>query len=195
VEPFAVGPWLVVPYRPFVGSTSKNDRILAECVAHPERFTLPMTRDDIRTTAAWYLTDPNNLAYEVWRAGSLVGIFLLDRIVPAVDARWHFVFFDGELVGKLALLHEFLRRLFDALALQRITLEAPVNAVQLISFARRKLGFRYEGENRMSDKPVSMKWAAGQGSRRERSYLSASGEWLDVVCLRLLVSEYSPRAD
>lgn len=190
-EPFAVGPWLVVPYRPFVGALSKNDRILEECVRHPERFTLPMTRDDIHATAAWYLTDPDNLVHEVWRGSSLVGIFLLDRIVPAVDARWHFVFFDGELVGKLALLREFLNRLFGALSLQRVTLEAPANAVQLISFARRKLGFRYEGENRMSDKPVSMRWAASQGSRRERSYLNSTGEWLDVICLRLLASERS----
>lgn len=187
LEPFAVGPLLCVRYRPFAGNLSKNDVILDECAAHPERFTLPMTRDDIRTTAAWYLTDPDNMAWEVWRASTLVGIFIVDRITPTVDARWHFIFFDG-LVDKRTLLHEFLRRLFAALQLQRVTLEVPEHMAKFISFAR-KLGFRYEGEGRPAARGVNMTWAARQGSRRERAYLDADGAWHDVIQLRLLASE------
>ena len=174
-DPFAVGSYLVVPYRPFVGNQAKNARILDECVKHPERFTLPMARADIMTTAAWYLTDPNNLAWEVWNGSEILGIFLLDRIVPGVDARWHFVFFDGNLTGKQALLFAFLERAF-AVPLERISLEVPENVASLISFVRRKLGFQYEGGDR-------------KGSRREHSHYDGV-RWHDVVLLRLLRKDY-----
>ena len=173
-EPFAVGDYLVVPYRPFVGNQQKNTRILEECAKHPERFTLPMTRADIMTTAAWYLTDPGNLAWEVWNGSEIIGILLLDRIVPRVDARWHFMFFDGNLVGKQALLQEFVRRAFT-LPLERLSMEVPENVASLISFVRRKLGFSYEGGNL-------------KGSRRERSHLDGE-RWHDVILLRLRKSE------
>lgn len=174
-EPWAVGDYLVVPYRPFVGNQQKNALILEECAKHPERFTLPMTRQDIMTTAAWYLTDPNNLAWEVWKGGTMCGILLLDRIVPRVDARWHFVFFDGELVGKQALLREFLRRAF-ALPLERVSIEIPENVRSLISFVRRRLDFQYEGGDQ-------------QGARREHSHFDGT-RWHDVMLLRLLRSEF-----
>ena len=135
-----------------------------------------MTRQDIRVTAAWYLTDPSNLVWEVWRGTSFVGIILLDRIVPNVDARWHFVFFDGNLIGKQAVLLEFVRRAFT-LPLERLSLEIPENVASLISFARRKLGFTYEGGDR-------------KGARREHSHFDGT-RWHDTMLLRLLKSEFA----
>ena len=171
-EPFAVGAYLCVFYQPFSGNPAKNDRILEECAAHPERFTLPMTRNDIRTTAAWYLTDPENFAWEVWKGGAICGILLIDRVVPQIDARLHFVFFDG-LLGKRALLEAFIQRAFEALKFQRLSLEIPeTEGNNLVNFARRKLGFDYEGKSR-------------QGSRRERSYFDGAA-WRDVILLRRL---------
>ena len=82
-----------LPYRPFQGDLSKNDRILDECVKHPERFTLPMSDQDIRITAASYLTNPANRVWEVWRGSEFVGILLLSRIVEGLDALWQSVGF------------------------------------------------------------------------------------------------------
>lgn len=187
-EPFAVGDYLCWPYHPFSGDLSKNDLILDTCAAHPERFTLPMTRNDIRTTAAWYLTDPDNMAWEVWQGGTFSGILLLDHVVPRLDARWHFVFFDANLIGKQQLLREFLRRAFDELPLERISLEIPANVASLISFARRKLGFRYEGETDLPIANMSPVWIARMGSRREHAYFDGT-TWHDIMLLRLLKGE------
>ena len=173
--PWAVGEYLVVPYQPFQGNLEKNEVILAACEAHPERFTVPMTRGDMRASVAWMLTNPLSLTWEVWRGGELVGILHLDRIVPNVDARWHFVFFDGELVGKQALLQEFMRRAFE-LPLERLSIEIPENVASLISFVRRKLGFSYEGGNL-------------KGSRREHSHFDGK-RWYDIILLRLRRTEF-----
>ena len=176
---FAVGDFLCVPYRPFAGPLSKNDTMFEACLAHPERFTLPMTRGEIRATVASVVTNPENAVWEVWRGSAFVGILLLDRIVPGLDARWHFVFFDDELLGKLALLKEFARRCFADWHFERLTFEVPEHLAVLTSFARRKLGFRYEGE-----RPGLRKQAA-LGSRRERAYFDGT-TWRDVVVMRLL---------
>lgn len=178
--PWAHGPFLVVPYQPFSGTPTKNDRILAECEKHPERFTLPMSRSDIRVNVAWYLTDPDNRVWEVWNGQQICGTFLMTRITPGVDALWHFVFFDGDLLGKRSLLTAFAERAFDELNLQRLSLEIPEHVKTLIKFARTKLGFRYEGEDRVKHESL-----AYQGSRRERAHFDGT-RWSDVMLLRLL---------
>jgi hypothetical protein len=170
---FSVAPYLVVPYRPFVGATHKNDTILARCATNPERFLLSACSGDPQTLIARTLTDPANAAWEVWQNDAFIGILMLDHIVPFVDARWQFVFFDDELASKTLLLREFARRCFVELGLQRLTFEAPEHMAVLTGFVRRKLGFAYEGGDR-------------HGSRRERAYCDAEGRWHDVTTLRLL---------
>lgn len=142
---FALDPYLVTPYRPFAGAIDKNDVIFAKCAEHPHRFLISPRSGDPQTLLGRLLTSPDHGAWEVWRGGTFVGILVLDRVVPNIDARLHFVFFDDELASKAPLLQEFTRRCFTTLGLQRLTFEAPDNVSTSVSFAKRKLGFAKEG--------------------------------------------------
>lgn len=176
--------------------------MLDHAVAHPEWFGAESDPEARRQSALWLLTNPYHLTWEVWRGSELVGILLLWRITPKVDAVVHFVFFDRNLVGKVRLLRNFLRYCFEELGFQRLSMEVPEDVEKLISFARRKLAFRYEGEGAVQSHPLVADlerwrgkdgkphvWAASVGSRRERAHWR-NGEWLDVVCLRLLAPEF-----
>lgn len=143
---FAVGDYLATPYRPLAGNLRKNDLVLAECVAHPERFLVSPRSGDPRLVLAHALTSADNAAWEVWQNDTIVGILLLDRIVWGIDARWQFVFFDDDLTSKTALLREFARRCFTEAGFHRLTIEAPEYMSVLLGFARRKLKFVTEGE-------------------------------------------------
>lgn len=142
---FGDGVHLATPYRPFAGTPAKNDVIMAACLAHPDRFMVSTLSGDPRVLVARLLTSPENYVWEVWRSDTLVGIFMLDRIVPAVEARLQFVFFDDELSSKAPLLNDFVARCFGEFGLHRLTFEAPTMMTTLLSFVRRKLGFTVEG--------------------------------------------------
>ena len=176
IAPWASDPYLVVPYQPFVGASNKNDIILTKALEHPERF-LVSRFGDAHILVARLLTSPESMVWEVWHQGQLCGILILDRIVPAIDARMHLVFFDDELASKVALLREFTRRCFADFGLARLSFEAPEHNTTLLGFVRRKLGFRYEGE--------SAGPGARRSSRRERAYWDGA-RWQDVVVLRKL---------
>lgn len=166
IEPFAIESYLCVPYRPFVGNAAKNELILARCEAYPERFLASPRSGNPRMLVAAMLTDPDNLAWEVWQSGGLCGIILLDRIVPSIDARMHCVFFDDELVSKVTLVRGFMARCVTELLFERLTLEVPAHMTTLTGFARRKLGFVEEG-------------------RRLRAYHDGLA-WHDLVTLGIL---------
>lgn len=138
---FGDGIYLATPYRAFAGLAAKNDDIMAACVTHPDRFMVSERSGDPRVLVARLLTSPDNAAWEVWRGGTFCGIIVLDRIVPHVEARLQFVFFDDELASKAPLLNDFVQRCFDEFQLHRLTFEAPMHMTTLTSFARRKLGF------------------------------------------------------
>lgn len=184
------------------GGEAKLEMILGHAMEHHEWFGAESTPEDRRQSALWLLTHPYHLTWEVWRGSELVGILLLWRITPKVDAVVHFVFFDRNLVGKVRLLRNFLRYCFDDLGFQRLSMEVPEDVEKLISFARRKLSFRYEGESAVQSHPLVADlerwrgkdgkpnvWAASVGSRRERSHWR-DGKWLDTICLRLLAPEF-----
>lgn len=175
---FAHSGYLITPYRPLIGALTKNDAILDACAAHPDRFGISPLSGDPRVLVAALLTDPRNAVWEVWQNASFVGIILLDRIVPQIDARLTFVFLDDGLASKAGLLNEFVQRCFADFGLHRLSLEAPEHMTVLIGFARRKLGFDYEGTN---DAAV----ACRLGSRREHAYHDGT-RWHDVVTLRRL---------
>lgn len=203
------GSLIAVPYHPLTGNPLKNTVILDAAVEFPHWFSGPSTAEERRQTAAWVLsetaiTHPATYIWEVWRGAEFVGILMLGRVSPRVDALFHFVFFDRQLAGKRVLLKNFLGFAFDAFELQRISLEVPEFFETLVRFARRKLGFRFEGEDRTvgHDAVISLGvgtvtgkldkphlWVARQGSRRERAHYH-NGEWRDILCLRLLRSEY-----
>lgn len=157
--------------------------------------------DGRRQYALWLVTHPEHLVWEVWRGEEFVGILLLRRITPKVDALLHFAFFDRNLVGKVKLLRQFLRYCFEDLGFQRISMEVPEFVDQLVSFIRRKLAFRFEGEAAVrahplfaelhaASKPENLHvWIAKHGSRRQRAYWR-NGVWHDVLCLRLTAPEF-----
>jgi len=180
----------LVPYRWWVGDPSKNEKILDEFVAHPEWCTIPLEGDELRVVAAAALTAPDSSAWECWREGKLVGILLLTRVVPKVDALFHFLFFDHNLVGKRILLKRFFQWCFEHLELHRISMEASEHQHKYIKFCR-TMGFLYEGEakagtlgdSKRLDRPA--KELSEYGSRREQAYCY-KGKWLDIQLLRLL---------
>jgi hypothetical protein len=156
------------PYRALEGATAKNDALLEACVAHPERFLASPRSGDPRLLVAAAVTDPDNAAWEVWRGPACCGIILLDRIVPAIDARWQFVFFDDDLASRASLLQEFARRCWTEAGLARLTLEIPDNMTSLLRFARNTLGAVVEGV-------------------RERAYYDR--EWRALTTLRVSPTE------
>jgi hypothetical protein len=157
--------YLVKPYEPLAGASAKNDALLAAVAAHPERLLVSPRSGDIRVLAAAVVTDPDNAAFEVWRGPACCGIILLDRIVPAIDARWQFAFWDNDLASRAGLLREFARRCFVEADLGRLTLEVPTHMAVLLRFARKALGALDEGT-------------------RQRAYHDG-GAWRDLAVLRV----------
>ena len=195
---------LAVPYQPFSGhearDEAKNQRILDSVAGLPNLFPVITSPEERRLIVAQYLVNPDNMAWEVWNGGELVGILLLTRIVRGLDALAHLAFFDRRLLGKRRLILNTMGRAFRDWQLQRLSLEIPAHLEPLIRFARTKLGFQYEGEQQAAAHPVTgkitargvnnaPKWMAHWGSRHERMHYDGT-TYHDVVLLRLLREEY-----
>lgn len=189
---------LIVPFEVGRGPPDKNTVILDGLERRPPWTVSALDPVDTRVALARELVDPRNLVVEVWRGGEIVGILMVLNIVPRLEAQLHFVFFDGNLVGRRMLLRSWCRDVIAALELQRLLILIPEQVETLIRFARVKLGFRYEGESGLLGHPALVGlgmenphvWVAKQGSRRERSCLH-NGVWVDVVQLRLHRDEVS----
>ena len=183
--------YLAKPYDPFDGDPLKNVHILDALVAHPDLLDYPMEPQEARQFWAGVLMNPTHVVFEAWQDGSVVGIILLTRIVPHVDAVLTFVFTDKNLVGKRKLLTNFIRFCFDELGFHRLSMEVPEGA-RVERFARKVLGFSLEGESRPRNpelpKSLTDNFVARQGSRREQCRWDGEN-WTDVVMLRLLATE------
>jgi len=159
-----------------------------------------------REAAAGLVTDPANVIFEVWHEADIVGLVLLTHIVPQVDARLHFIFFDGKLnnlLGKTRLLRAVMAWAFDRIPLYRMSAETPEYEHALIDYARRKLGFRFEAENRSiwirttvpgRRKKTSVErqptlYQAACGSRKYR-VVRYKGEWHDLILLSVTREEF-----
>lgn len=187
---------MLVPYVWDHGDPTKNTRILDHLCAHPGWISVP-TADEAerRVLYAQLLVDPDNQVWEVWRGAELVGILYLSQIT-GVDALLHFTFLDHNLIGKRRLLRRFLTQCFED-GFQRLSMQIPVFVPQLLHFARRALGFRFEGEIACQGHQLTPRlgienpqvWIAKWGSRREQAHWH-NGEWHDVHLLRLLKSEW-----
>ena len=191
---------IVLPFRWNQGDPRRLTLILDELVARPQWMNIPMSSEDLRGHYAHHLTNPANGVFEVWQGGTLVGILTLHGIVPGMEAVLHFVFFDGNLVGKRTLLKQFIAKCFRDFHFRRLVMQIPEDVETLIRFARAKLGFRYEGEAVVTGHPalaaLGMEnphvWIARQGSRKEQAHWSGD-RWVDVIRLRLLASECEER--
>lgn len=170
-------------------------------------FALPIDEEERKIVVARALTAPENRVWEIWKrtpevaTPQLVGILLVNRIAPKLDASVHFVFFDRQLVGRRPLISTMLTWCFEQLELRRISVEIPEHLTPLIRFAR-KLGFRYEGELDAAQHPLAEtlsrergvnnapEWLAHWGARREQMHFDGT-RWRAVVCLRLLREEHA----
>ena len=198
---------IAVPYEMGRGGIDKSTRILDYMCDHPLWFSSSLSKEEIRVNSAWMLTNPEYHKWEVWNGGRLAGMLVLNRIVPPVDALFHFTLFPYSesgvtLFGARKLLWNFLGWAFDQYGLRRISMEVPEHHPKLIRFARQKLGFRYEGEGNharfsklpIKDDPSSRAAVALAGARKEGAhYNPKTGEWDDVVLLRLLRRDYEAR--
>jgi RimJ/RimL family protein N-acetyltransferase len=196
----AEGGYLAVLFDPTRGW---GEHVATLAAQYPHWISAPTEAVDREQILFAIVTDPKHLAWEVWRGSDIVGIILLTDISPLVDARLHFAFFDHSLTSKTRLLRRFLAYCFGELRFQRITVQVPDFVEPLISFYRRKLGFRYEGEALAREHPAVAElgahstgkmqhpnvWVASRGSRRERAHWH-QGAWHDVVCLRITAPEF-----
>lgn len=197
-----------IPYQWDRGDPEKNTRILDFLSAHPWWITVPTDEAGRRVLYASMMVDPRNHLREVWNGGELVGMLYLGDVVPNVGGTVHWIFMDKNLVGKRRLLQRWLGQCFTEFNLQRLTLYVPAFIERMETFARRSLGFTYEGEG-LARKALTDPGSAGQvklrvkvenphiwlarlGSRRERSHWH-EGAWHDIHVLRLLRSEYEAR--
>jgi RimJ/RimL family protein N-acetyltransferase len=97
-----------------------------------------------------------------------VGILYITKIVPGVEAKAHFTFWDGRLKGREQLILEMCAHVVRKLHLHRLYAEVPLYALPTIKFVER-LGFVKEG--------------------RMREAIRYKGSWFDVNLYSLLEHE------
>ncbi len=153
-----------------------------------------------RTVASAYLADANLngkllevYAMEGDKKPELVGIMMANDVSLRIEATLHFIFFDGELQSKRDLCLNMMEWAFEHLPVEILRIEVPTYAHKLSSWARRKLGFRYEAEGR----PI--KWPSGKrpltrrqaelGSRKYRATIY-KGNWTDALLLSITKEEF-----
>ena len=182
---------LAVQYEPFTGNPARNEVILNACAEMPNLFPLPLeTVEERKVAVAHVLTAPDTYTWEVWRGQALVGILVVSKVIPGLDALAHFAFFDRALFGRTRLIQRVIGTVFQQFGLERLSVEVPEHLTALLDFTRRKLGFRYEGEAAAEAAGLPRaRWVAAWGSRRERSFY-ADGTWRATIRLRLLRSEH-----
>lgn len=184
---------LAVPFTPV--PPEKLSTILDACVKHDPWFhDFLDTPEKKREAVSAYLADAFSYGklWEVWRDNELVGIMMLNEVVPFLDARCHFLFFDGKLADKAQLCLNYMEWGFNHLPVEVLRVEMPTYARALLKFARR-LGFRFEGEHSpyswpKDAAPLSAD-VAKLGSRKHRATLY-HGEWHDVLLLSVTRDEF-----
>lgn len=179
-----------------------NMALLDAFVAQPDFITYPHPPEIARRMGAHILTDPANIIWATYCDKSLTGLILLQRVVPYVDALVHFLFLDKNLASKRKLLQNVIGTCFTEFGFNRLSMEMP-EGVRLERFARKVLGFKFEGEDRAKDTDLpsegardwaskNYQWIARQGSRMESAHFDGT-EWRDIIKLRLLANEWSDR--
>lgn len=195
------------PYDPSDPSLMEwSSLIITEWCEHPTFFSKPLPPEERRLLAAAIMANTANKHWGVWKAGDegpvLVGVLTLWMIEPDVDATFHFLFFDRNLVGRRTLLHRFLLYCFTTLGFRRLSVTIPEDATQLLRFYRNQLGFRYEGESLAAregypvasatpgkgERSLTATTIAKYGSRVEGVFWR-SDKWISVFRLRLLRDE------
>lgn len=183
------------PFSPL--PIEKFERIVTACSAHRPWFDDviwddPQTR---REAVIAHLSDAHNYGklFEVWKGESLLGIILLNELVPFRDVRCHFIFFDSKLSDKRQLCLNVMGWCFTQLPVEVLRLEIPTYATALLKFVRRTLGFRYESENRAFSWPTNAALLSANvavlGSRKHHA-TQYKGVWHDLLLLSVTQDEF-----
>ena len=195
--------YIAVPFSP--APEAKLEYILTRMVEH-DTWWSDFQRGR-REAATAILGNPNNLLFEVWNVTDLqpAGMIIIADIIPGVDAKCHFLFFDGKLRSKTPILRAMMAWAFQHLQVHRLTAEIPDYAFALVKYAREQLGFRFEGEGRKlkqrdertrtEGRPrwvdqVLDGWKAGWGSRRYQ-VVRWKGAWHDLLLLSITDEEFA----
>lgn len=189
----------------------KHTPLFDHLVAHPYWFSVSLDPDEVRREAAGGLCLPDTRAWEVWEETTMVGLLVLTKLLPGLDATVHFTFWRTNLFAARRLIHAWLGVVFQDYDLQRVTVEVPEHTKGILAFVRQRLGFRFEGEADCASHKIGVflesdaakkhgiltheagMWLAKQGSRRECAHWDPKAQkFRDVLILRLLRREYAP---
>ena len=187
---------LAVPFDPL--PIEKFEAIVTKCAQHRPWFDDALWNDEQtrRETVIAYLSDAHNYGklFEVWKDEELLGIILLNELVPFRDVRCHFVFFDSKLGDKRQLCLNVMGWALTQLPVEVLRVEVPTYATALLKFLRRSLGFRYEAENRPFSWPVNAAPlpanVAALGSRKHHA-TCYKGVWHDLLLLSVTADEFA----
>lgn len=195
---YEVLPLILTPERAEIVSTllrrvASHDTIFArtDCDARciPNDLTLPDMCEECRArmrTIASVLSDARTRAWEVWSAeADLVGVIYLSEILPGVDAKGHYVFWDAEgLKSKTNALREVMGWVFEDhegwRALSRLTIEIPAPFVVLARHASKTLGFGGSYKHQVAGKSEFIRV---EGVKRRA--IEWRGELVDLLILGL----------
>jgi RimJ/RimL family protein N-acetyltransferase len=185
---------IAVPFQPH---PAKLEAILDAVTAHRPWFPDELWHDpEVRRAAAnrriaeWLV---NGHLWEVWRGDAFLGLIGIDRIAPRQDAYCHFIFVDRKLADKVELCHALMAYCFEHYDLHILRLEIPTYAKALAHFARRKLGFKHEAEDRDLSWPKGPRLTAKEAERGSRKFHATmyEGQWHDALLLSLLREEFA----
>ena len=141
-----------------------------------------------RSFASAYIADAyvNGIVWDIWHGDEICGIFILNRVVPGIDAYAHFLFFDHELRNKRELCRVAMRQTFadTKLNLHALRVEVPAHMGSLAGFLRKALGFKFEAERRLSDPALAKK-----ASQRHHATLYL-GNWENALMLSVTREEF-----
>lgn len=181
------------PFTPL--PAEKLTFLLDKLVAHDPWFgDLLDTPEKRREASSAYIVDAcvSGRVWECWRDTTLVGLLLLNEMVPFQDARCHFVFFDSKLADKEQLCLQLMAHAYDSIPLEVLRVQIPTYAKALLKYIR-KLGFRYEAESRIFSWPTNASPLSADvaklGSRLHRASLYR-GSWHDVLLLSQTRDEF-----
>ena len=113
------------------------------CVKSKDLVEMCATCKTRMQTVAAVLGAPNSRTWEVWNeTPEVVGVIYFSDIVPSLDAKGHYVFWDShKLNHKTEVIQEAVDLITDEMSLSRITIEIPAPFAVLARHASRHLGF------------------------------------------------------
>jgi len=108
-------------------------------------------RNDFKKFCSLLLSDgPNGVQSNglFWVVDDFVGVFYMTKIQPGKDAEVHYTFFDRRQNGRVNLVKEMMKYVFQKYAFRRLSVEIPMYASAHTFHFVTALGFKREGRRR-----------------------------------------------